>query len=183
MARGNAQPCRRTLSCAYPQWRQVLQTVPTVRFPLTFSLFYSLRAADSIHFNIQLFNYSTIQLSVYIRQGVRVCTSLREFKYVLFPNPNVCFCFPQIKPRLSFSSCLLFFFQGGGEQCVACPAHARCPGGLRVWPTLGYWTPSERLPLNGLLPTVVQRCDSPIQRCQGLTHGTRVCAQCLEGYR
>ena len=72
---------------------------------------------------------------------------------------------------------------GGGEQCVACPVHARCPGGHRVWPTLGYWTPSERLPLNGLIPTVVQRCNPPIQRCQGLTHGTRVCAQCLQGYR
>ena len=182
MARGNAQPCRRTLSCAYPQWRQVLQTVPTVRFPSAFIVYFIVYFGQLIQF-ISIFNYSTIQLFNYqsIFAKACACALLCESSYVLVPNPKCVFL--ESNHVSSFSSFLLFFFQGGGEQCVACPAHARCPGGLRVWPTLGYWTPSERLPLNGLLPTVVQRCDSPIQRCQGLTHGTRVCAQCLQGYR
>jgi hypothetical protein len=32
---------------------------------------------------------------------------------------------------------------GAGGVCKECPKGALCPGGNRVWPKEGYWSPSE----------------------------------------
>ena len=48
---------------------------------------------------------------------------------------------------------LVYYFDGGcisvgqwsnpDDECVACPTGAYCPGGDRIWPRQGYWSPDE----------------------------------------
>ena len=67
----------------------------------------------------------------------------------------------------------------GGDQCVPCSAHARCPGGARTWPVAGYWVSSETSP-------VVAECPQPSkERCLGMLHSGRpdVARQCGPEYK
>eukprot|EP00002_Diphylleia_rotans_P004550 TRINITY_DN133_c0_g1_i1.p1 TRINITY_DN133_c0_g1~~TRINITY_DN133_c0_g1_i1.p1 ORF type:complete len:1995 (-),score=291.76 TRINITY_DN133_c0_g1_i1:835-6819(-) len=35
---------------------------------------------------------------------------------------------------------------GDGFYCTTCPDNAQCPGGARVWPKIGSWSPDEEIP-------------------------------------
>jgi hypothetical protein len=48
---------------------------------------------------------------------------------------------------------------GSGLDCRACPAEAICPGGRRMWPRDGYWTPDE-------ISGEIYRCE-PAEACIG----------------
>eukprot|EP00698_Gefionella_okellyi_P014030 TRINITY_DN3876_c1_g2_i1.p1 TRINITY_DN3876_c1_g2~~TRINITY_DN3876_c1_g2_i1.p1 ORF type:complete len:1915 (+),score=364.46 TRINITY_DN3876_c1_g2_i1:42-5747(+) len=74
-------------------------------------------------------------------------------------------------------------FIGYGEECRRCPLGADCPGGNRIWPLPGWWSPGE---FSG---TVIQ-CNPPAAlRCVGGRssscgrgyQGSR-CGQCSQGF-
>ncbi|KNC48523.1 uncharacterized protein AMSG_04967 [Thecamonas trahens ATCC 50062] len=71
---------------------------------------------------------------------------------------------------------------GKGLQCAPCPSYARCPGGDRMWPKEGYWTPSE-------FAGFVVACSSPASRCSGgrasrcgAAYSGNMCAECAPGF-
>jgi hypothetical protein len=70
---------------------------------------------------------------------------------------------------------------GRGLQCKECPAQAECPGGYRLWPKEGFWTPGESA-------GYVVACEPPdaclggqTSQCRRGNTGT-FCASCLKGY-
>ncbi|KNC53811.1 uncharacterized protein AMSG_12270 [Thecamonas trahens ATCC 50062] len=73
---------------------------------------------------------------------------------------------------------------GVGASCRPCPAGGICPGGNRVWPQPGFWTPDEGA-------GYVIECKPPSERCAGGRQSScgpeyagRECAQCApEHYR
>ena len=78
---------------------------------------------------------------------------------------------------------------GEGASCSPCPTGAICPGGNRVWPQPGYWTPSETY-------GSVFQCSPPsTQRCQGWSRrynatdcgpnfdrSSYSCVECIPGF-
>lgn len=60
---------------------------------------------------------------------------------------------PGVTPRSSayldselivfISLCAGNWFNPVSEDCVSCPEGAVCPGGDRIWPSVGYWSPDE----------------------------------------
>ncbi|KNC55752.1 uncharacterized protein AMSG_11149 [Thecamonas trahens ATCC 50062] len=72
---------------------------------------------------------------------------------------------------------------GRGIACRSCPEGAYCPGGFRMWPLPGYWTPNERVGW-------VEPCPEPaLARCLGGQNAAcgrgytgDYCAECAEGY-
>ncbi|KNC54757.1 uncharacterized protein AMSG_01608 [Thecamonas trahens ATCC 50062] len=72
---------------------------------------------------------------------------------------------------------------GRGTACAPCPTGAVCPGGFRLWPKPGYWTPSEDAGF-------VVPCAAPAtERCVGGKDATcgpgytgQLCAGCASGY-
>lgn len=65
---------------------------------------------------------------------------------------------------------------GRGLECKPCPTGAYCPGGYRIWPLAGYWSPSED---SGF----VIACD-PAESCLGgqVAPGTAPSVQCAPHY-
>ncbi len=70
---------------------------------------------------------------------------------------------------------------GRGTACKACPEHATCPGGFRLWPDPGYWTPTEA-------SSVLEACRPPEACLGGRTsscapgyEGT-LCGECAAGF-
>ena len=90
---------------------------------------------------------------------------------------------PCFEPQ-SASSCAF----GGGGSCVSCPEGGMCPGGFRIWPFPGYWTPAEG---SG---EVIQCAPPAAQRCPGLASQANAycgslydpasprCSLCLPGH-
>eukprot|EP00002_Diphylleia_rotans_P034286 TRINITY_DN7356_c0_g1_i10.p1 TRINITY_DN7356_c0_g1~~TRINITY_DN7356_c0_g1_i10.p1 ORF type:complete len:437 (-),score=53.30 TRINITY_DN7356_c0_g1_i10:139-1449(-) len=69
---------------------------------------------------------------------------------------------------------------GDGITCKPCPANSECPGGNRVWPTSGSWSPSE---------DVAPVSCYPPEACEGGRFSTcregyvgEFCSTCAEGY-
>ena len=68
------------------------------------------------------------------------------------------------------------------NSCSSCPAHATCPGGDRVWPLPGYWSPDELSP--------PYACPLPSSRCLGGSNSScavgyrgELCSLCADGYQ
>ena len=57
------------------------------------------------------------------------------------------------------NNCPTVGFYGLAGSCKSCPAIATCPGGDRLWPIEGYWSPNEQT-----MPTA---CSAPTSRCAG----------------
>jgi hypothetical protein len=76
----------------------------------------------------------------------------------------------------------------GDSVCHACPQGAFCPGGDRIWPMYGFWSPHERLlpqqcaHSNACPGAIGQRSTYPVQIKSNGEHDTRRCAS-GEGYR
>ncbi|KNC52830.1 uncharacterized protein AMSG_08972 [Thecamonas trahens ATCC 50062] len=71
---------------------------------------------------------------------------------------------------------------GRGLECKSCPDGAFCPGGYRLWPLPGYWTPAEDAGF-------VVKCSEPSERCLGgrfalcsSGYADKACANCAHGY-
>jgi len=79
---------------------------------------------------------------------------------------------------------------GGGSSCVTCPVGALCPGGSRLWPRVGYWSPRDA-------SSSVTACapPDPAVKCGGwdisagavrcgqpYLHGSYLCGACAAGY-
>lgn len=68
---------------------------------------------------------------------------------------------------------------GSGENCVACPEGATCPGGGRLVPKAGYWAPTDGA-------TYAIQCHPP-SACQeggacGVGYEGDFCSQCSKGF-
>ncbi|KNC55712.1 uncharacterized protein AMSG_11170 [Thecamonas trahens ATCC 50062] len=68
-------------------------------------------------------------------------------------------------------------------QCKSCPEGGYCPGGVRIWPLRGYWSPSERnAPGRCTLEEACCGAMGAVAACPVVLHdsGARVTARCDE---
>ena len=79
---------------------------------------------------------------------------------------------------------------GGGSACSVCPVGAVCPGGARLWPRAGFWSPSEGSPavLACARPLPALRClgwnalTASTQCGPGYLQGSYLCGACARGF-
>ena len=73
---------------------------------------------------------------------------------------------------------------GKGVTCRSCPTGAECPGGERIWPLEGYWTPGED---SGFVVACEPKAacrgkqDAVIAACAAGYKGER-CGECVESF-
>jgi len=79
------------------------------------------------------------------------------------------------------SNCPVVGQYGVNGECESCPTGAICPGGPRVWPEAGYWSPNE--------DTLPEACPAPTSRCLGgegspcaTGYNGTLCENCVAGY-
>jgi hypothetical protein len=70
---------------------------------------------------------------------------------------------------------------GRGADCNDCPIEAECPGGLRMWPKPGFWTPSEDALFVSPCPVYEACLGGRYSACADGYTGD-YCATCKSGY-
>eukprot|EP00002_Diphylleia_rotans_P023184 TRINITY_DN4558_c0_g2_i1.p1 TRINITY_DN4558_c0_g2~~TRINITY_DN4558_c0_g2_i1.p1 ORF type:complete len:691 (-),score=96.99 TRINITY_DN4558_c0_g2_i1:64-2136(-) len=69
---------------------------------------------------------------------------------------------------------------GDGIVCKPCPSNAECPGGGRVWPTPGSWSPNEQTPPVECFPQ--EGCSGGRNSNCGQGYEGDFCALCEKGF-
>eukprot|EP00698_Gefionella_okellyi_P024988 TRINITY_DN9001_c0_g1_i1.p1 TRINITY_DN9001_c0_g1~~TRINITY_DN9001_c0_g1_i1.p1 ORF type:complete len:4472 (-),score=913.68 TRINITY_DN9001_c0_g1_i1:1438-14763(-) len=115
---------------------------------------------NTVLFQVPSTNYTNIYLSLYLLNP--------DGGFLLYSNALY---YTDICPNVGEF--------GIGLECRSCPAGAYCPGGRRIWPSSGYWSPGED---SGFVVQCDSTDDGDLNRCLGYTGNGFGDSLCATGY-